>query len=72
MDGIFALNFELNATKLDVVIYNNGRQTSMASCSTGQQQRIQTATLLAIRALLSSVSKVDINLLFIHQLQPAK
>ncbi len=66
-DGIFALNFELNATKLDVVIYNNGRQTSMASCSTGQQQRIQTATLLAIRALLSSVSKVDINLLFLDE-----
>lgn len=66
-DGVFALNFELNATKLDVVIYNNGRQTSMASCSTGQQQRIQTATLLAIRALLSSVNKVDINLLFLDE-----
>lgn len=66
-DGVFALNFELNGAKLDVVIYNNGRQTSMASCSTGQQQRIQTATLLAIRSLLSAISKVDINLLFLDE-----
>lgn len=66
-DGVFALTFELNATKLDVVIYNNGRLTSMASCSTGQQQRIQTATLLAIRSLLSAISKVDINLLFLDE-----
>lgn len=66
-DGTFALTFELNTTKLDVVIYNNGRPTSMASCSTGQQQRIQTATLLAIRSLLSSISKVDINLLFLDE-----
>lgn len=66
-DGVFALTFELNGAKLDVVIYNNGRQTSMASCSTGQQQRIQTATLLAIRSLLSAISKVDINLLFLDE-----
>lgn len=66
-DGVFALTFELNATKLDVIIYNNGRLTSMASCSTGQQQRIQTATLLAIRSLLSAISKVDINLLFLDE-----
>lgn len=65
--GKFALGFELDSTKLLVVIYNDGTKTSMESCSTGQQHRIQLATLLAIRSLMSAISKVNINLLFLDE-----
>lgn len=65
--GKFALGFELDATKLLVVIYNDGVRTTMESCSTGQQHRIQLSTLLAIRKLMSAISKVNINLLFLDE-----
>lgn len=65
--GKFALGFELDATKLLVVIFNDGVKTSMESCSTGQQHRIQLATLLAIRSLMSAISKVNINVLFLDE-----
>lgn len=65
--GKFALGFELDATKLQVVIYNDGYRTSMEGCSSGQQSRISIATLLAIRSLLSAISKVNINLLFLDE-----
>lgn len=65
--GKFALGFELDATKLLVVIFNDGIKTSIESCSTGQQHRIQLATLLAIRSLMSAISKVNINVLFLDE-----
>lgn len=65
--GKFALGFELDATKLLVVIYNDGVRTTIESCSTGQQHRIQLSTLLAIRKLMSAISKVNINLLFLDE-----
>lgn len=65
--GKFALAFELDNTKLQVVIYNNGIKTSMTSCSTGQKERIKLATLLAIRKLMTNISKVNINLLFLDE-----
>lgn len=66
-NGKFALGFELDATKLVVVIYNDGIRTTIESCSTGQQHRIQLSTLLAIRKLMSAISKVNINLLFLDE-----
>lgn len=39
----------------------------MVNCSTGQQSRINISTLLAIRMLLSTISKVNINLLFLDE-----
>lgn len=65
--GKFALAFELDSTKLMVVIYNDGVKTTIESCSTGQQHRIQLSTLLAIRKLMSAISKVNINLLFLDE-----
>lgn len=65
--GKFALGFELDETKLQVVIFNDGNRTSMENCSTGQQSRINISTLLAIRMLLTTISKVNINLLFLDE-----
>lgn len=66
-EGQFALGFKLEGVKLNVIIFNNGREIKITSCSTGQQQRIQTATLLAMRSLLGSINKVDINLNFLDE-----
>lgn len=65
--GEFALGFELEDTKLKVVIFKDGNKTSMENCSTGQQSRISIATLLAIRVMLSKLSKVEVNLLFLDE-----
>tara|TARA_Y100001956_G_scaffold82846_1_gene106115 strand:- start:2306 stop:4183 length:1878 start_codon:yes stop_codon:yes gene_type:complete len=65
--GRFALGFELNGTKLDVVIYDNGLLVEVNSLSTGQFTNVQFATLLAIRTILSSLNSVDINLLYLDE-----
>ncbi|CAM0067897.1 SbcC-like subunit of palindrome specific endonucl ease [Vibrio phage D146] len=65
--GRFALGFELNGTKLDVVIYDNGLLVEVNSLSTGQFTNVQFATLLAIRTILSSINSVEINLLFLDE-----
>lgn len=65
--GEFALGFELEDTKLKVVIFKDGNKTNMENCSTGQQSRISIATLLAIRVMLSRLSKVEVNLLFLDE-----
>ncbi|CAM0081145.1 SbcC-like subunit of palindrome specific endonucl ease [Vibrio phage D51] len=65
--GRFALGFELNGTKLDVVIYDDGLLVEVNSLSTGQFTNVQFATLLAIRTILSSLNSVDINLLYLDE-----
>ncbi|ATS94086.1 putative recombination endonuclease subunit D13 [Pectobacterium phage DU_PP_V] len=65
--GEFALGFELEDTKLKVVVFKDGNKTNMENCSTGQQSRISIATLLAIRKTLAKLNKVDVNLLFLDE-----
>jgi DNA repair exonuclease SbcCD ATPase subunit len=65
--GRFALGFELDGAKLDVVIYDNGDKVEVNSLSTGQFIKVQLSTLLAIRKVLSAVSSVDVNFLFIDE-----
>lgn len=65
--GRFALGFELDGAKLDVVIYDNGDKVEVNSLSTGQFTKVQLSTLLAIRKVLSAVSSVDVNFLFIDE-----
>lgn len=65
--GRFALGFVLNESKLQVVIYNNSREVSMHSLSSGEQSKVNISTLLAIRNLMSIISKVELNLLFLDE-----
>lgn len=65
--GQFALGFELDSTKLKVVIYDDGIEVSMESLSSGEQSKVNVSTLLAIRNLMSAVSDVNINLLFLDE-----
>lgn len=65
--GQFALGFQLDSTKLKVVIYDEGVETEMPSLSTGEKSKVTVSTLLAIRNLMSAVSDVNINLLFLDE-----
>lgn len=65
--GQFALGFELNETKLMVVIYDDGVEVGMQSLSSGEKSKVNVSTLLAIRNLMSAISDLDINLLFLDE-----
>lgn len=65
--GQFALGFELDSTKLKVVIYDDGLEVGMESLSSGEQSKVNVSTLLAIRNLMSAISDVNINLLFLDE-----
>lgn len=66
-DGRFLLNFQLNNDKLNVNIEDNGSLVSISALSAGELTRVTTATLLAIRKLMSSLSKSKINILFLDE-----
>lgn len=66
-DGIFTLEFVLNNDKLNVLITENGDTVDIEELSSGQLTRVNTATLLAIRKLMSSISKSKINVLFLDE-----
>ena len=65
--GQFALSFEVNESKLQVILYDNGHRINIKSASSGELNKINTATLLAVRKLMSAIAKVNINLLFIDE-----
>ena len=65
--GQFALTFRLDGAKLLVVIYDEGEETDMASLSSGEAAKVNISTLLAIRNLMSAVSKVNMNVLFLDE-----
>lgn len=65
--GQFALSFEVNESKLQVILYDDGHRINIKSASSGELNKINTATLLAVRKLMSAVAKVNINLLFIDE-----
>lgn len=67
-DGRFALGFELEGTKLEVVIYDSSQLVEINSLSTGQFTNVQLATLLAVRKILSAINSVEINLLFLDEI----
>lgn len=66
-DGRFQLEFALNNDKLNVNIIDNGNTISIAALSAGELARVTTSTLLAIRRLMSSLSKNRINVLFLDE-----
>lgn len=66
-DGRFQLNFAINNDKLNVVIVDNGLEVEITALSAGELARVTTSTLLAIRKMMSSLSKSRINLLFLDE-----
>ena len=67
-DGRFVLEFNLEKDKLNIVIIDNGHFISISALSAGELARVNAATLLAIRKLMNSISKTQINILFLDEI----
>ena len=66
-DGRFTLEFVVSNDKLNVQITDNGNVVDIIALSAGELARVNTATLIAIRKLMSSISKSRINILFLDE-----
>ena len=66
-DGRFTLEFVVSNDKLNVQITDNGNIVDILALSSGELARVNTATLIAIRKLMSSISKSRINVLFLDE-----
>ena len=66
-DGRFTLEFVVSNDKLNVQITDNGNLVDILALSSGELARVNTATLIAIRKLMSSISKSRINILFLDE-----
>jgi len=66
-DGRFTLEFVVSNDKLNVQITDNGSLVDILALSSGELARVNTATLIAIRKLMSSISKSQINILFLDE-----
>lgn len=66
--GRFQLTFKVSTgDKLNVIITDNGKDIDMLALSGGERARVNTATLLAIRRLMQSLSNARINLLILDE-----
>ena len=67
-DGQFQLIFRLSGEKLNIIVFDHGKETPIENVSGGEFSRIQTSILLAIRSLLSKIGGNYINLLFLDEI----
>lgn len=67
-DGRFQLNFILKSESINIGIIDNGNNVDISALSTGELSRVNVSTLLAIRALMSSLSNTKVNLLFLDEI----
>ncbi|NDB87246.1 MAG: hypothetical protein EB127_31875, partial [Alphaproteobacteria bacterium] len=65
--GRFTLNFTVSNDKLNVEITDNGNVIDILALSSGELARVNIATLLGIRKLMSSLSSSKINVLFLDE-----
>lgn len=66
-DGRFTLEFVVQNDKLNVQITDNGSIVDILALSSGELARVNTSTLIAIRKLMSSISKSRLNILFLDE-----
>ena len=66
-DGRFTLEFVVSNDKLNVQVTDNGKIVDILALSSGELARVNTATLIAIRKLMSSISKSRLNILFLDE-----
>ena len=70
-DGRFSLNFVIQSDKLNVEVSDNGKVIDISALSSGELARVNIATLVAIRRLMSSISRSRINVLFLDEVNQA-
>ena len=66
-DGRFTLEFVVSNDKLNVQVTDDGKIVDILALSSGELARVNTATLIAIRKLMSSISKSKLNILFLDE-----
>lgn len=66
-DGRFTIEFSISSDKLNVIVTDEGKEISINAPSSGEMARINISTLLAIRKLMSGISKNTINVLFLDE-----
>lgn len=66
-DGQFGIGFELDKTKLGVVVFDHGNKVSLKALSSGEKSLVHVATLLAIRDTMVHSYGEDLNLLFLDE-----
>jgi DNA repair exonuclease SbcCD ATPase subunit len=66
-EGRFTIEFVIVNDKLNVSITDHGLEIEIESLSSGELARVTTSSLLAIRRLMSSISKSRINILFLDE-----
>jgi DNA repair exonuclease SbcCD ATPase subunit len=65
----FQIYFKLSGEKLNIEVLDDiGNVTSMSNLSSGERARVNLATLLGIRNILSSLTNTKINLLFLDEI----
>ena len=62
------LNFVIQSDKLNVEVSDNGNIIDITALSSGELARVNIATLVAIRRLMSSISSSRINVLFLDDM----
>lgn len=65
--GKFQILFVLQDEKLNIEILDEGLAVGIEELSAGELARINTATLLAIRKLMSAISSTKLNILFLDE-----
>ena len=70
-DGRFAINFVVENDKLNVEVSDNGNIIDILALSSGELARVNIATLVAIRKLMASISRSQINVLFLDEVNQA-
>lgn len=70
-DGRFSINFVVENDKLNVEVTDNGKPIDILALSSGELARVNIATLVAIRKLMTSISRSQINVLFLDEVNQA-
>ena len=64
---MLSLEFVVANDKLNVQVADDGKIVYILALSSGELARVNTATLIAIRKLMSSISKSRLNILFLDE-----
>ena len=70
-DGRFSINFIVENDKLNVAVTDTGKVIDILALSSGELARVNIATLVAIRKLMTSISRSQINVLFLDEVNQA-
>ena len=70
-DGRFSINFIVENDKLNVLVTDTGKVIDILALSSGELARVNIATLVAIRKLMTSISRSQINVLFLDEVNQA-